>query len=95
MANNDYVEIKIEWEPDTAPAQFANHLLVNYDGAVFTLRFFQVLPPTVLDPEKMHDVESVPGRHVATLVVAKDTLPSFSDVLKRMVDRLSIDEVAE
>ena len=95
MAEDEFVEVKIDWEPDPTVAKFANHLLVNFDGAVFTLRFFQVLPPTAFNSEAMREIESVPGRHVATLVVAKETMPSFADVLNRMVERFSQGEQLE
>lgn len=88
MTDGEFVEIRIDWEPDKKKAQFANHLLVNFDGAVYTLRFFQVLPPTVLAPEQAREIESVPGRHVASMVVAKETLPGFIEVLKQMADRV-------
>jgi hypothetical protein len=97
MPEESFVEVRIEWEPDQGKGQFANHMLVNFDGTVFTLRFFQVLPPAlgVLDEETIRTIESVPARNVATLVVAKETLASFADVLNSMVERHTLKEHTE
>lgn len=94
MGEDKFFEIRIDWEPDSEKGQFANHMLVNFDGSVFTLRFFQVLPPSlpVLNEEAIRSIESIPGRHVATLVVAKDTLPSIAEVLNGLVERHNLKE---
>ena len=87
MAQDSAVKIRIDWDVDEQKGIYANHLIATFDGAAYTLRFYQVLPPAISGAEDLQSIESVPGRHVATLVVAKDTLPAIVDVLQEMLGR--------
>lgn len=89
MAEDGYVQVRIDWEPDEQKGAFANHLVVSFDGVMYTLRFYQVLPPAlpVLNEQALSAIKSVPGRHVTTLVVAKDTLPGIVGALQELMGR--------
>lgn len=95
MAKNPAVKVRIDWETDEQKGVYANHLIATFDGAAYTLRFYQVLPPAISATEDLQTIESVPGRHVATLVVAKDTLPALVDVLQGMLGRQGSEESSE
>lgn len=92
MAEEGIYRVRIDWEEDQQKGAFANHLLISFDGAVYTLRFYQVLPPVAFGPEALQAVEAVPGRHVTTLVVAKDSMPGIVEVLQGMVNRQLFDD---
>lgn len=92
MAQDSAVELRIDWEFDEQQGIYANHLIAAFDGAAYTLRFYQVLPPAISSAEDIQAIGSVPGRHVATLVVAKDTLPAIVDVLQGMLGRQGSEE---
>jgi len=86
----EQIQVRVTWEPDSdKPAYFTNHMFVTYDGAVYTLRFYQLLPPVVagLDAAAVNTIDSVSARHITTLVVPAATLPSIvralQDVLKK------------
>lgn len=96
MSEDSFVKVRIDWEPDNQKADFANHMLVTFDGAVYTLRFYQVLPPIDLIQEEFaQHIESIPGRHVATIVIASETMPgvvrALQDTMKRQVPRAEED----
>jgi hypothetical protein len=92
MAQDSAVKIRIDWEADEQKGIYANHLIATFDGAAYTLRFYQVLPPAISGGEDLQAIESVPGRHVATLVMAKDTLPAIVHVLQGMLGRQESEE---
>lgn len=87
------IRVRIAWAEDDQPAAFVNHLIASFDGAVYTLRFYQVLPPALLaiDPSAAQQIESVPGRAVATMVVTPDTLAHLVDVLHGLLNRNTAD----
>jgi hypothetical protein len=86
---SEEIKVRIEWAEDDQAAAFVNHLIASFDGAVYTLRFYQVLPPALLaiDPSAARQIESVPGRPVATMVVTPDTLANLVDVLHGILER--------
>ena len=71
----------IDWQKDGQPGQFANRVITTFDGAVYTLRFFQLLPPLVVDGERPNNFNSITAKLVATIVVSKDSWPEFSQCL--------------
>ena len=83
------IKVRIDCAEDSQAAAFANHLIASFDGAVYTLRFYQVLPPALLaiDPSAARQLESIPGRPVTTLVVTPETLANLVDVLHGILDR--------
>lgn len=83
------IKVQIDWEDDDQAGGFVNHLLASYDGAVYTLRFYQVLPPALLaiDPPAEQKVESVKGRHITTMVVTHDTLSKLVGVMQDLMAR--------
>lgn len=75
--------IRVRLEASTEEsAVFVNHVAAVFDGATYTLRFFQVLPPTVLE-EPMPD--SITGRHMATLTISAGNMPAIFRVLQDLV----------
>lgn len=88
MPEDSFVKVRIDWELDDQKADFANHMLVTFDGAVYTLRFYQVLPPIeLINEESAKHLESVPGRHVATIVIAGETMPAVVRALQDTMTR--------
>lgn len=90
---SEEIKLRIDWAEDGQAAAFVNHLIASFDGAVYTLRFYQVLPPALLaiDPSAARQIESVPGRPVATMVVTPETLANLVDVLHGMINRNTAD----
>lgn len=88
MPEESFVKVRIDWEPDNHKADFANHMLVTFDGAVYTLRFYQVLPQIdLLQEGATRHIESIPGRHVATIVIANETMPGVVRALQETMTR--------
>lgn len=86
--NDDKIQVKIEWEPDgDALGKFANHMLVTYDGAVYTLRFYQLLPPPLLNTDAAAIIDHITARHLTTLVVPAATLPSIVHALQDVLEK--------
>lgn len=85
-------EARIDWEPDThGLGQFANHMLVTYDGAIYTLRFYQILPPPLanMEEETLQSIDSIAARHITTLVISSATMPSIIRALEDVVENES------
>lgn len=88
--NDDKIQVRIEWEPDgNTLGAFANHMLVTYDGAVYTLRFYQLLPPPIagMDAAAVRAIDRVTARHLTTLVVPAATLPSIVRALQDVLEK--------
>lgn len=75
------IRVRLE-APTEETAVFVNHVAAVFDGATYTLRFFQVLPPTVLD-EPLSD--SIAGRHMVTLTISAGNMPAIFTVLQDLV----------
>lgn len=74
-------------------ALFVNHASVVFDGASYTLRLFQVLPPVALDED--HLPQAVRGRHVVTLAISAASMPAIFDSLRSVVEQQLADERGE
>lgn len=75
------IRVRLE-APTEENAVFVNHVAAVFDGATYTLRFFQVLPPTVLD-EPLPD--AITGRHIVTLTISAGNMPAIFSVLRDLV----------
>lgn len=86
------IKVPIAWESDeNQRAEFVNHLVTSFDGATYTLRFYQVLPPVelALDMAAVGDLQVVKGRHVTTLVISAASMPAIVQVLQDVLQRQS------
>lgn len=72
MTEQNAIRLPIRWESDAGKqAQFVNHVVLAFDGTVYTLRFYQVLPPVEVAAKSvsLQDVDFVFGKHVSTIVL--------------------------
>lgn len=75
------VGISIKWEShESERALFANHLTLVFDGSVYTLRFYQALPPTVVD--RNNPPTEIVAHHIVTLAISAGDMPSIVDLLQ-------------
>ena len=87
-AVSEEIRLRIDWEDDAdKSAEFANHVVASFDGATYTVRFYQVLPPVqaIVDPVGFRQAKTVKGRHVATLVINSQTLPGIVQALQNVM----------
>lgn len=80
----DAIRLRIDWETDGSKrAEYVNHLVLAFDGTVYTLRFYQVLPPLELAAKtaNLQEIDAVSGRHIITMVVTPADLPGIAAVL--------------
>ena len=86
----DEIKVPIDRESDEdRRAEVANHLIASFDGATYTLRFYQVLPPVelALDTEAVRSLKGVKGRHITTLAVSAASMPAITQVLQDVLRR--------
>jgi hypothetical protein len=77
------IQVRLE-TPTEESALFVNHVAAVFDGATYTLRFFQVLPPTVIEEPLP---ESIAGRHMVTLTISAGNMPAIFKVLRNLVEQ--------
>ena len=77
------IHIHLEADLEEEPI-FVNHAVVIFDGATYTLRFFQVLPPTISNDEIP---DRITGRHMVTLLVSAGNMPAILDILQNLVEQ--------
>lgn len=75
------IRVRLEASSEES-AVFVNHVAAVFDGATYTLRFFQVLPPVVLEEPLP---VSVTGRHMVTLTISAGSMPAIFSVLHDLV----------
>jgi len=76
--------------PTEESALFVNHVAAVFDGATYTLRFFQVLPPAVLEGPLP---DSIAGRHMVTLTISAGNMPAIFSVLRNLVEQGAVHEL--
>jgi hypothetical protein len=82
----------LEWHfGDNIIPRYATNMLVQSGDHEFYVAFFETIPPIVMGtPEERHaqaaQVTSVRAECVGRIVIARDRLPGFVQVLQRMVE---------
>ncbi len=76
-------QLSIEWQPDDdKPAHVINHATLLFDGSLYTLRLYLVLPPLTVDEK----TTSVPARHVGTFVISAGDMPAIRKLINSIGD---------
>lgn len=77
------VRLRLDAEEDVH-AVFVNHATVNFDGATYTLRFYQVLPPPLLPENDLP--EEIKGNHMVTLAISAGNMPAIMRALQSLIE---------
>jgi hypothetical protein len=90
--------VRIEWQvPPDLPTHGVTNMTVNFaDAGEFFITFFEVRPPLILDDEQaMQQLESVPARAVARVMVTADRVKSIIAALQHNYDVWAAKQNAE
>ena len=83
--NKDLIKLEIDLESDE-DYHFAltQQLVVNFDETHFYVRFYQLVPPVVMDLDKL---DKVRARLVSGIAVPIEHFPNFIEALSRNLER--------
>lgn len=83
MPERRELQLNIEWQPDDdKPVQVVNNATLLFDGSLYTLRLYLVLPPPGLDEK----TTSVSARHVGTFVISAGDMPAIRKLINSVTD---------
>jgi Protein of unknown function (DUF3467) len=79
--------IKVTWESDEVPTQYATNLVVQHTAHEFIITFFEIRPPLLMGTPAMKsrqldDVSEIRARPLARIVVAATRMNEFVQVLQ-------------
>jgi len=85
------VEVPIEWYvPESLVSRYATNMIVQHSEHEFILSFFETPPPLILGESRSEDLKklkSIRATCVAQIIVARDRMPRFVDVMQENVKK--------
>ena len=91
--------VKLEWQfPGNLEATFANNLLVQQDRDAWYFSFCFASPPVLFGSKEeiktqIEKIDSIPAKCVAQIVVPKDCIPSFLEVINEQARKSGLTAV--
>ncbi|MGH7140591.1 MAG: hypothetical protein ACREHD_33075, partial [Pirellulales bacterium] len=88
--------VELEWQfPIGLEATFANNLLVQQDRDVWYFSFCFAAPPLLFGSKEevkaqVEKIESIPAKCVAQIVVPKECIPDFLQVINEQAEKARI-----
>lgn len=88
--------VKLEWQfPGDLEATFANNLVIQQDRDAWYFSFCFASPPLLFGSKEeiraqLETIESIPAKCVAQIVVPKDCVPDFIEVINEQAHKSGI-----
>jgi hypothetical protein len=88
--------VELEWQlPSGLETTFANNLLVQQDRDVWYFSFCFAAPPLLFGSKEeikaqVEKIESIPAKCVAQIVVPKECIPDFLQVINEQAEKARI-----
>lgn len=83
------VHLPILLEPSENHAfPLTRHLWINFDEEHFYLRFYQVVPPLVVDEQPIPT--SIKGKLISAMAIPASAFPAFAKVMQESIDKYEI-----
>ena len=85
-------EIRIDWPRFGPVGTLAQHAVIQFDGEMFYLNFFQISPPIIMDAEErqetIKEMKSIAPKPVAQIIIPKSNIRGFAAALQQQVSQL-------
>jgi hypothetical protein len=85
------LELPIEWYvPDATVTKYATNMVIQHTEHEFILSFFEVAPPLLIgtpSKEVLEGLKSIRAECVARIVIARDRMPGFVEILRTNLEQ--------
>ncbi|MBI4321049.1 MAG: DUF3467 domain-containing protein [Chloroflexi bacterium] len=85
--------LPLEWYvPESIISRYATNMAVQFSGQEFIISFFEARPPLVIGSpdvvkKELEQMQAVRAECVARIIVSKERMPVFVNVLQQQIQR--------